>query len=154
MSGRIRTIKPELLDDERTATLSDAAFRLFIGLILLADTSPARVTGDADRLHQIAVNLIANAIKFTPTRGTVTVRTRRLAGSATIEVSDTGPGIPPDDLPHVFERFWRGANGAKAPGSGIGLAVVQELTAAHHGTVTVSSESGEGARFVVTLPLA
>jgi signal transduction histidine kinase len=124
------------------------------GLVLLADTSSARVTGDADRLHQIAVNLIANAIKFTPTGGTVTVRTRRRDGSATLEVSDTGPGIPADDLPHVFERFWRGANGAKAPGSGIGLAVVAELTAAHHGTVAVTSEPGTGARFVVSLPLA
>jgi len=124
------------------------------GLDLVIETVPVPVIGDADRLHQIAVNLIANAVKFTPAGGTVTVRTSRGDGEATLEVADTGPGIPPDDLPHVFERFWRGANGAKAPGSGIGLAVVAELTAAHHGTVAVANQPGGGTRFVVSLPLA
>ena len=122
-------------------------------LALTADTSPAPVIGDADRLHQIAVNLIANAVKFTPAGGSVTIRTRTDQMSAVLEVVDTGPGIPPDDLPHVFERFWRGANRSKASGSGIGLAVVAELTAAHHGIVTAENAAGGGARFVVTLPV-
>ena len=123
------------------------------GLSLIADTSAAPVVGDPDRLHQIAVNLIANAVKFTPAGGTVTIRTRSDRNSSLLEVVDTGPGIPEHDLPHVFERFWRGVNGAKAAGSGIGLAVVEELTVAHRGTVTVENVSGGGARFVVTLPL-
>jgi two-component system sensor histidine kinase BaeS len=112
------------------------------------------VIGDTDRLHQIAVNLIANAIKFTPTAGAITVSTRSNGSTATLEVVDNGPGIPEQDLPHVFERFWRGANGDKASGSGIGLAVVAELTAAHHGTVTAGNVQGGGARFTVTLPAA
>ena len=122
-------------------------------LTLSTDTSPAPVIADADRLHQIVVNLIANAVKFTPSGGSVTIRTRTDQMSAVLEVVDTGPGIPPEDLPHVFERFWRGANRNKAAGSGIGLAVVAELTAAHLGTVTVENAHGGGARFIVTLPL-
>ncbi|MEP7114810.1 MAG: ATP-binding protein, partial [Ilumatobacteraceae bacterium] len=95
----------------------------------------------------------ANAVKFTPAGGSVTIRTHTDEMSAVLEVVDTGPGIPPDDLPHVFKRFWRGANRSKASGSGIGLAVVAELTAAHHGTVTAENAADGGARFVVTLPV-
>jgi two-component system, OmpR family, sensor histidine kinase BaeS len=115
---------------------------------------PAAVIGDADRLHQIAVNLIANAVKFTPAGGAITISTGSDGSSARLEVIDNGPGIPDDDLPHVFERFWRGANGDKASGSGIGLAVVAELVAAHHGTVTAANAPSGGARFTVTLPAA
>jgi signal transduction histidine kinase len=121
---------------------------------LTVDTEPAVVIGDADRLHQIAVNLIANAIKFTPAGGAITIRTRSDGATATLEVVDNGPGIPEQDLPHVFERFWRGVNGDKASGSGIGLAVVAELVAVHQGTVTVGNVPGGGARFTVTMPAA
>ena len=110
--------------------------------------------GDADRLHQVAVNLIANALKFTPAGGAITISTSSNGTSARFEVADNGPGIPEHDLPHVFERFWRGDNGDKASGSGIGLAVVVELVAAHHGTVTAENVAGGGARFTVTLPAA
>ena len=121
---------------------------------LTVDAEPAAVTGDADRLHQIAVNLIANAIKFTPAGGRITISSRSDGTTATLEVVDNGPGIPEQDLPHVFERFWRGANGDKVSGSGIGLAVVAELVAVHHGTVTAGNVAGGGARFTVTLPAA
>ena len=121
---------------------------------LTIDALPAEVIGDADRLHQIAVNLIANAVKFTPAGGTIRISTRLEATSACLEVADNGPGIPDDELSHVFERFWRGANRDKASGSGIGLAVVAELVAAHHGTVTAGNVAGGGARFTVTLPAA
>lgn len=124
------------------------------GTALTVDARSATVTGDADRLHQIAVNLIANAVKFTPAGGAVRVTTESDATSARLEVADNGPGIPEHELPHVFERFWRGANGDKASGSGIGLAVVSELVAAHHGTVTAEHNPGGGACFVVTLPAA
>ena len=124
------------------------------GSTITVDTSPAVVIGDADRLHQIAVNLLANAIKFTPNQGSITITTSSDPTSARLVVVDDGPGIPADDLPHVFERFWRGANGDKATGSGIGLAVVTELVAAHHGTVTADNVAAGGARFTVTLPAA
>lgn len=124
------------------------------GTGLTVAVEPATVIGDADRLHQIAVNLLANAIKFTPAGGAITISTRSDGASATLEVVDNGPGIPEQDLPHVFERFWRGMNGDKASGSGIGLAVVAELVAVHHGTVTVGNAPGGGACFTVTIPAA
>lgn len=124
------------------------------GFTIRVDPVPAAVIGDADRLHQVAVNLIANAVKFTPTGGAITIRTGSTGTLAHFEVIDNGPGIPDQDLPHVFERFWRGANGDKVSGSGIGLAVVAELVAAHHGTVTAENVPGGGARFTVTLPAA
>jgi len=120
---------------------------------LQTDLRPAALFGDADRLQQIAVNLIANAVKFTPAGGSVMIRTGSDDGFAVLEVSDTGPGIPEDELAHVFERFWRGSNGDRATGSGIGLAVVAELAAAHHGTVTASNDPQGGCRFTVTIPL-
>ncbi len=116
------------------------------------ETRAAPVIGDADRLHQIAVNLIADAVKFTPATGSITISTDTDGSSARLQVADNGPGIPEQDLPHVFERFWRGANGDKAGGSGIGLAVVAELVTAHRGTVTAENLPGGGARLTVTLP--
>ncbi len=129
------------LADDRTTTLT-------------VDAEAAAVIGDADRLHQIAVNLIANAVKFTPAGGAITISTRSSGATALLEVLDNGHGIPEQDLPHVFERFWRGANGNKASGSGIGLAVVSELVAAHHGTVTGENVPGGGTRFTVAFPAA
>lgn len=113
----------------------------------------APVAGDADRLRQIAVNLIANAVKFTPPGGSVDVRSRLDEDGAVLEVLDTGPGIPIADLSHVFERFWRGSNGRATTGSGIGLAVVAELTAAHRGTVIATNDPDGGTRFTVRFPL-
>ena len=124
------------------------------GTGLTVAVEPATGIGDADRLHQIAVNLLANAIKFTPAGGAITISTRSDGAAATLEVVDNGPGIAEQDLPHVFERFWRGMNGDKASGSGIGLAVVAELVAVHHGTVTVDNAPGGGACFTVTIPAA
>ncbi|MDO8390407.1 MAG: ATP-binding protein [Actinomycetota bacterium] len=122
-------------------------------LTVVTDMHSAPTIGDADRLQQVAVNLIANAIKFTPSGGTITIRTSVAAGSSVLEVSDTGPGIPADELAHVFDRFWRGTNGAMASGSGIGLAVVAELVKAHHGEVQATNNDTVGVRFTVSLPL-
>ena len=124
------------------------------GTSLTVEAAPASVMGDADRLHQIAVNLIANAVKFTPAGGAITISTRTNGATASLEVVDNGPGIPEPDLPHVFERFWRGVNGNRASGSGIGLAVVAELVAVHQGAVTADNVPTGGARLTVTLPAA
>jgi two-component system sensor histidine kinase BaeS len=123
-------------------------------IALTAELEEAPVIGDVDRLHQVAINLLANAIKFTPAGGAITIDTRSDGTSARLDVLDTGPGIPDEDLPHVFERFWRGTNGDRAKGSGIGLAVVAELVAAHHGTVTAANIAGGGAHLAVTVPAA
>lgn len=112
----------------------------------------AVVLGDANRIQQIAVNLIANAVKFTPSGGLVSVTTMVSTSQAILEVADNGPGIPDGELGHVFERFWRGSNGEKASGTGIGLAVVKELTTAHQGSVIAENRAGGGARFRVEFP--
>lgn len=94
---------------------------------------------------------MSNAAKFTPPGGTVTVTLAQRDGDVELVVADTGVGIPSDELPHVFERFFRGA-GTRTGGSGIGLAVATELVAAHRGEVTVESRPGHGSRFQVRLP--
>lgn len=115
---------------------------------------PAPLVGDPDRLHQVALNLLTNAIKFTPAGGSIHVSTAVDRGAAVLTVSDDGPGIAEADLPHVFERFWRATVTGDVGGSGIGLAVVAELVAAHGGTVTAGAASAGGARFTVSIPSA
>ena len=122
------------------------------GLRVEAQLAPALVDGDPRRLRQVAVNLLANAVKFTPVGGTVSVATRSDGALSMLEVADDGPGIPPDEITRVFDRFWRGRSAATTSGSGIGLAVVAELVRAHHGRVEVTSPPGEGSRFRVFLP--
>lgn len=122
------------------------------GVELVAAVEPVTVDGDARRLEQIVRNLLTNAVKFSPAGGRVTVRVSAAGGQAVLEVVDDGPGIPPDELPHVFERFWRGAGARATVGSGVGLAVVAELAAAHGGQVTADNAPGRGARLTVRLP--
>lgn len=122
------------------------------GVALELDLAAVPVDGDVDRLAQVARNLLANALKFTPASGRVRVATGRDGPGAFLEVADTGPGIAPEDLPHVFERFWRGRDAAGVPGSGIGLTVARELARAHGGDIAVASERGRGTAFRVTLP--
>jgi two-component system, OmpR family, sensor histidine kinase BaeS len=109
------------------------------------------VAGDSTRLRQVASNLLSNALKFTPPGGWVRVELTGEDGQAVLRVADSGPGIPPEELPRVFDRFFRGS-GVRAGGSGIGLAVVRELVAAHGGSVEATSPPGAGAAFTVRLP--
>jgi len=108
---------------------------------------------DPNRMRQVVSNLLSNALKFTPSGGSVDVQLGKTGGQAVITVTDTGPGIAPDDVPHVFDRFFRG-RGVRASGSGIGLTVVRELVEAHGGSVEVASQPGAGAVFTVCLPRA
>jgi two-component system, OmpR family, sensor histidine kinase BaeS len=113
----------------------------------------APVLADRRWLHQVATNLLGNALKFTPAGGTVTISTGPDDGAAVLTVADTGIGIPDDELPRVFDRFWRGQAAAQTSGSGIGLAIAAELAWAHGGSLTAASEPGEGTRLTLTLPL-
>ncbi|MDX6694653.1 MAG: hypothetical protein QOF02_2256 [Blastocatellia bacterium] len=121
------------------------------------DTEPALVSGDPDRLQQVIWNLLSNAIKFTPKGGRVVVKLDRDGSDMRITVSDTGQGIPPHFLPHVFERFQQadGSTTRVHGGLGLGLAVVRHLVEQHGGTVSVDS-GGEhqGSIFSVNLPIA
>ena len=113
------------------------------------------VRGDRTRLQQIVVNLIDNAIKYTPEGGLVEVRSRGESGAAVLEVEDNGVGIPPHAIPHVFERFYRvdKARSRASGGSGLGLSIVKAICAAHNGEIHVSSVEGRGSCFQVRLPL-
>lgn len=120
------------------------------------DRNTGMVAGDATRLQQIVSNLLTNAVKFTPSAGQVGVLLKRENTRVVITVSDTGEGISPEFLPHIFERFRQAESNSSRQhgGLGLGLAIVHHLVAAHHGTVSASSAGvGKGATFTVTFPL-
>jgi signal transduction histidine kinase len=113
------------------------------------------LTGDAQRLHQVMLNLVGNAIKYCRPGDNVTVKARSDDGRLSVSVADTGPGIPKDALPHLFERFYRVAGEmGKTVGTGLGLTIAQQIVEAHGGEITASSEEGHGATFTFTLSLA
>jgi two-component system, OmpR family, sensor kinase len=114
------------------------------------------VEGDRARLKQVVVNLLDNAIKYTPSGGRVRLAVRREAGYAVLEVSDNGVGIPAEALPHVFQRFFRvdSSRSRDQGGAGLGLSIVKSICSAHGAEVEVSSRPGEGSTFRVRQPLA
>lgn len=117
------------------------------------EAAPVRVEADAGLLAQVWTNLVQNAVKFTPAGGRVEVRvTAEVTGAARVQVIDTGIGISPEDLPHVFERFYRADKARGAGGNGLGLALARRIIELHQGRITVVSESGRGSTFTVDLP--
>lgn len=120
-------------------------------LNLALRTEPTAVSGDKVRLQQVVTNLLTNAVKFVPSGGSVTVSTRHADGWVELGMDDDGPGIAAADLPHVFERFYRGHE-VRTGGSGIGLAVVAALVHAHGGEVSAHNRFAGGASFLVRLP--
>jgi two-component system, OmpR family, sensor histidine kinase BaeS len=116
--------------------------------------APAPVMADPRWLHQVITNLLTNALKFTPAGGRVRIETETAGPGAVLRVTDTGAGIPADELPHIFERFWRGRQAAQTSGSGIGLAMAAELAQAHGGQLTASSQPGQGTEMTLSLPAA
>ncbi|HEX9098177.1 MAG TPA: ATP-binding protein [Candidatus Dormibacteraeota bacterium] len=114
------------------------------------------VTGDRDRLVQVVTNLVNNAVKYSPDGGTVTLSTRSDGGYALVSVTDTGLGIPADEIEHVFERFRRVRSGAaqSIPGTGLGLTIVKQIVEMHGGKIWVESAVGHGSAFHFTVPLA
>jgi signal transduction histidine kinase len=136
--------------------LRPAAQAKEISLELQLNSLGGQVSGDADRLQQVAWNLISNAIKFTPAGGRVLVRLSRVESHLEMTVKDTGQGIEGEFLPHVFDRFRQAdATVTRAFGGlGLGLAIVRQLVELHGGTVRVDSEGeGRGSTFTVSLPL-
>ncbi len=113
------------------------------------------VTVDVQKIERVLANLLANAIRHTPAGGQVRVQARRQEAALLVEVMDTGEGIAPDDLPHVFDQFYRGEKSRShaTGGSGLGLAIAKRIVEAHGGQIGVESEPGQGARFWFTLPM-
>ena len=121
------------------------------------EREPAIVLGDATRIRQVVTNLLGNAIKFTPKGGAIVLALTRYGSDVQISVTDNGPGIDPQELPHVFVAFWQADGSARrrTTGLGLGLAIAKKLVELHGGRIAASSEGqGRGARFEVTLPLA
>ena len=120
-----------------------------------AAAGPLPVQADRQRLGQVFANLLTNAAKYSPAGGAITVRASVEAGEARVAVSDQGVGIPPDALPHLFDRFYRvAATAGHAPGLGLGLYIARRIIEAHGGTLSVASAPGVGSTFTVSLPLA
>ncbi|ADU93300.1 sensor histidine kinase [Geobacillus sp. Y412MC52] len=113
------------------------------------------ITAYEDLLSQVWLNLIHNAIKFTPKGGTITIQLQRRGEQAIITFSDTGPGISEHDQPRIFERFYKAdkSRHRAAGGSGLGLSIAKKIVDIHHGTISVQSQPGEGATFIVELPI-
>ncbi len=127
-----------------------AAGKVTVGAGLV---EPVQVMGDRDRLLQVIANLLANALKFTPKGGDVTVTVRRDGGSARFSVADTGPGIAAEHLPRLFDRYWKGDRSGRH-GAGLGLYIARGLVLAHRGAITAESGEAGGATLSFTIPLA
>jgi len=141
--ARITADQMSLLAEDKNIALTCAAGQ------------PVCIQGDRSRIKQVIVNLLDNAIKYTPAQGKVEVRVHGAKDHAVLEVEDTGIGIPPDALPHVFERFYRvdKTRSAEAESAGLGLAIVKSICAAHDAEVEAASKPNAGSRFTVKMPL-
>ena len=123
--------------------------------VRLQENAPITIVGDRDRLRQLFLNLVDNAIKYTPEGGSVTLTARRQNGTALFQVHDTGIGIPAEETDKIFNRFYREdkARSREQGGTGLGLSIAKWIAELHRGTITVSSEVNKGSTFTVTLPL-
>jgi two-component system sensor histidine kinase BaeS len=153
--NRVRTDLRVLV--ERTANaFQTQATENHIRLVDELMTNSVLVNIDVQRIEQVLRNLLSNALRYTPADGTVKVRLSNLDGAARVEVTDSGPGIPEESLPDVFERFWRGdkARARARGGAGLGLSIARQWVQAHGGEIGVSSRVGQGTTFWFTLPLS
>lgn len=153
-AGQVVEPRPIALRPLVARTLHEVRQRATGQHVRAAKLEPIEVLGDDRRLAQVLGNLLDNALRHTPSGGTITLSARSREGWACLTVADNGEGIAPKDLPHIFERFYRGGTGHPGDGStGLGLAIVKHLTEAHGGRTTVESEFGRGSRFTIWLPL-
>ena len=162
-SGRMRLRReildvPQVIGEVISISQTQAAARnIEIVLVVAPDlpttTSKTAVIGDADRLKQVLLNLVSNATKYNRENGRITISASYQADEVQIDVTDTGPGIDPEDLEHLFERFYRIPGSESAEGSGLGLSVAQKIVEEHNGRIEVASTVGEGTTFMIFLPV-
>lgn len=157
--GRLATeMVPVKLNELITAVLEEmgpAAAQAGVELSFKTVAGLGELQGDPAGLQQLLDNLVSNGIRYTPRGGTVEVRARRTAHFLRLEVEDTGIGIPEEDIPRLFEDFFRSPSARERvpEGTGLGLSIVKAVAEQHGGTVSVESEPGRGTRFTVDLPL-
>ena len=151
----VRDVDPVKVVEAAIETVRPAADARQINIAPILDTTGGHVAGDAERLQQIVWNLLSNAIKFTPRHGRVSVRLHRVLSSVEILVEDDGPGIDPEFLPHLFDRFRQRDSSITRQhgGLGLGLSIVRSLVELHGGRVTAGNRPGGGAVFAVRLPV-
>jgi signal transduction histidine kinase len=133
--------------------LRPVADRKGVRLSMPDDESTVRVQADADKLKQIVINLVDNAVKFSPPDSGVDVRIEINRQVVNIIVEDHGPGVSAEDRPHLFERFYRGQGAQAAAGSGLGLAIAKNLARLHGGDITLQAGTAQGSIFVLSLPM-
>lgn len=154
---RIRVSADDLLSDVLTSFSAQAeSANIALELDVTAQPDDLMVLVDPDRIDQVLSNLVVNALRHTPSGGKVTLGAARLPDSVRLTVSDTGVGILPDDLPHIFDRFWKGERSRSrlsGAGSGLGLAIARQLVQAHQGTIQVESQPGQGTSFTIDLKI-
>jgi signal transduction histidine kinase/CheY-like chemotaxis protein len=143
-----RDLTHEALQAQESQSLEKA-----VKLELVHPGEDALILCDRERIQQVFANLLGNALKFTPRGGTITLSVGRRDGDVCFTVSDTGPGIPRHELPHIFERFWQ-ARGTARLGTGLGLSIAHGIVGLHGGRIWVDSEVGRGSTFSFTCPLA
>jgi two-component system OmpR family sensor kinase/two-component system sensor histidine kinase BaeS len=147
-----RFLLADLLND-LTSSFSSQAASMEIEFTTGSSDPFREITADYDRLNQVLSNLILNAIRHTPQGGRISIVAGSTPGAARIEVRDTGEGIAEEDIPFIFDRFWRGNKSrTERSHSGLGLAIAKQLILAHGGTITVDSVVGKGTTFVIELP--
>jgi two-component system, OmpR family, phosphate regulon sensor histidine kinase PhoR len=150
---RISPVNLNLLVQEVVAQLNTLAQRQQVTITANLATDLPMIKADNDRIRQTLTNLVHNAVKFNHPRGKVTVSTKVDRESVTVSVCDTGIGISKEDLPHVFERFYKADKARPRSGSGLGLAIAKHVVQAHGGSIWAQSEEGKGSTFSFSLPL-
>jgi signal transduction histidine kinase len=153
LSYEMQDVDLRMLTEEAVESSRMAAVRTGVDLRLSAPDEPVPAWADQTRLNQMLDNLLSNAIKFTPDGGSVSVTLARQRDVAVLQVSDTGIGVPEEEVGRLFDRFFRASTGLTISGTGLGLPIVKSIAEAHGGTIDVESEVGVGTTFTVELPL-
>jgi signal transduction histidine kinase len=155
---RLRLSAVDLLQDTATSFIGPAAeASITIDVLTDVQLEDLEVEVDPDRMGQVLNNLVANALRYTPAGGKIELSAVRMADGVQLSVQDNGAGIPAEDLPYLFDRFWRGDRSrgrGSGAGSGLGLAIARQLVQAHGGKIEVDSQEGEGTKFTIELPTA